>query len=392
MTIHVINVRHIKTAGVAVARLVEKRPDLVNKADHKKKTALHYAAEEGHKNTVQILLESNPDTACEHDKDGFTPLHRAAMAGSHATVRAILKYAPHSIEYRDVKEGKTALHLANMKSKHLRSCLKTSDLCTLLNEPDHKGNTPLHTAIMECDEAKALVLLSTKGINWRTRNQNKQTPMDLCSPADEEMSKKLRIVSLAVKTHEKAWLHKGKTKKFKHKAVKRIDMLRERFRKYKEGDLRQMINNMALVATLIVTLTFAAAFTVPGGYDQTTGKMLLRNKLSFQVFYFSNVVALLSSITVIINYPLGAFFAKPDTLSKIAHDMAIRLHVCLAVTAVAFIAGVYSVTSRNTAWIAFMASIATLSCVGMPLMQNWYWAFKNRGLLKRVGYVARLGR
>lgn len=201
-----------------------------------------------------------------------------------------------------------------------------------------------------------------------------------------------RIVSLAVKTHEKAWMHKGKTKKFKHKAVKKIDMLRERFRKYKEGDLRQMINNMALLATLIVTLTFAAAFTVPGGYDQNTGEILLRKKPAFQIFYFMNIIALLSSITVIINYPLGAFFAKPDTLSKIAHDMAIRLHICLAVTAIAFISGVYSVTTRNTIWIACLASVATMSCVGKPLLQNWYWAFKNRGLLKRVGYVARLGR
>lgn len=163
----------------------------MSKGDHKKKTALHYAAEEAHKKIVKILLQSNPDTACSHDKDGFTPLHRATMVGSHATVRAILKYSPHSVEYRDTKEGKTALHLAKMKGVHLRACLKTTDLCTLLNEPDHKGNTPLHLAIMECDESKALVLLSTKGINWRTRNQNKQTPMDMCVTADEETTKKL---------------------------------------------------------------------------------------------------------------------------------------------------------------------------------------------------------
>ncbi|KAK1561807.1 hypothetical protein Q3G72_000943 [Acer saccharum] len=54
-------------------------------------------------------------------------------------------------------------------------------------------------------------------------------------------------------------------------------------------------NSCSLVATLIVTVVFAAAFTVPGGTNGTTGRPLLLKKIWFWVFAISDAIALASS-------------------------------------------------------------------------------------------------
>ncbi|KAD2804930.1 hypothetical protein R6Q59_029648 [Mikania micrantha] len=52
-----------------------------------------------------------------------------------------------------------------------------------------------------------------------------------------------------------------------------------------------------VVATLIVTVAFAVAFTVPGGYNQDHGPPIFIHKLTFLVFVIEDVVSLISSST-----------------------------------------------------------------------------------------------
>nr|GMD42666.1 protein ACCELERATED CELL DEATH 6-like [Ipomoea batatas]GME10781.1 protein ACCELERATED CELL DEATH 6-like [Ipomoea batatas] len=59
---------------------------------------------------------------------------------------------------------------------------------------------------------------------------------------------------------------------------------------------------MTIVATLILTLSFAAGFTVPGGYDSNKGyPILLRNK-AFGNFVAANAIAFTSSVSAIFIY------------------------------------------------------------------------------------------
>ncbi|PWA64101.1 Ankyrin repeat-containing protein [Artemisia annua] len=52
-----------------------------------------------------------------------------------------------------------------------------------------------------------------------------------------------------------------------------------------------------VVTTLIITVAFAAAFTVPGGYDQETGIPIFNPETSFLVFMIADGVSLFSSST-----------------------------------------------------------------------------------------------
>ena len=73
-----------------------------------------------------------------------------------------------------------------------------------------------------------------------------------------------------------------------------------------------VVNINLLVATIIASITFAAAIQVPGGYDGTTGLANLRNKTSFKFFIaydalaFSFPAASTLDLSMIELYPISS--------------------------------------------------------------------------------------
>ncbi|KAL0286597.1 UNVERIFIED_CONTAM: Ankyrin repeat-containing protein ITN1, partial [Sesamum calycinum] len=66
--------------------------------------------------------------------------------------------------------------------------------------------------------------------------------------------------------------------------------------------MKETANNCMIVATLIATVAFAAAFTLPGGNNGDTGMPILMKRTWFTVFAVSNGVALFCSTTSIIMF------------------------------------------------------------------------------------------
>ena len=59
--------------------------------------------------------------------------------------------------------------------------------------------------------------------------------------------------------------------------------------------------NTSLVAILIATITFASAFTLPGGYSTDAGAEglpMMARKAAFQAFLISDTLAMCSSLAV----------------------------------------------------------------------------------------------
>ena len=104
-----------------------------NKADIFGLTPLHEAAKRGHKNVVRILLERGGDPN-RVDMWGRTPLHRAAWNGMESPLYPSLGYH---------KEVIQMLHQGGAE----------------LNVKDRKGATPLHNAIKQGDRDVVQVLL-----------------------------------------------------------------------------------------------------------------------------------------------------------------------------------------------------------------------------------------
>ncbi|XP_020553898.1 ankyrin repeat-containing protein At5g02620-like isoform X2 [Sesamum indicum] len=66
--------------------------------------------------------------------------------------------------------------------------------------------------------------------------------------------------------------------------------------------MKETANNCMIVATLIATVAFAAAFTLPGGNNGDTGMPILKKRTWFTVFAVSNAVALFCSTASIIMF------------------------------------------------------------------------------------------
>ncbi|KAG6593427.1 hypothetical protein SDJN03_12903, partial [Cucurbita argyrosperma subsp. sororia] len=96
-----------------------------------------------------------------------------------------------------------------------------------------------------------------------------------------------------------------------------------------------------LVATLIATVVFAAAFTVPGGNDDKEGIPIFWQNKMFTVFVISDVAALVLSTTSILMFLsiLTSRYAEKDFLVSLPTKLLfglLTLFVSIACMVVAF--------------------------------------------------------
>ncbi|GJX58735.1 ankyrin repeat-containing domain, PGG domain protein [Tanacetum coccineum] len=69
--------------------------------------------------------------------------------------------------------------------------------------------------------------------------------------------------------------------------------------------MKDTSSSCTVVAALVVTMAFAAAFTVPGG-NQDNGKPLFLDEGSFMLFIIANAIALFSSLTSVLTSEIAA--------------------------------------------------------------------------------------
>ena len=123
--------------------------------------------------------------------------------------------------------------------------------------------------------------------------------------------------------------------------------------------LKDTSNSCMVVATLIATVVFAAAFTVPGGNDGVDGNpnFLMKKPFIFMVFLVSDAVALFSSLTSVLMFLsiLTARFAEEDFIDSLPKRLIIglaSLFFAIAATMVAFGATISIVLSKRFSWVS----------------------------------------
>ncbi|XP_028074642.1 ankyrin repeat-containing protein ITN1-like [Camellia sinensis] len=94
-----------------------------------------------------------------------------------------------------------------------------------------------------------------------------------------------------------------------------------------EAWMKNTASQSMVVATLIATVMFAAAFTVPGGNDNNTGIPMFRKHSSFMVFAISDAIALVTSSTSILMFLsiLTSRYAENDFLESLPIKLMIGL-------------------------------------------------------------------
>ncbi|XP_056166426.1 uncharacterized protein LOC115684512 isoform X2 [Syzygium oleosum] len=139
--------------------------------------------------------------------------------------------------------------------------------------------------------------------------------------------------------------------------------------------MKDTSSSCSLVATLIITVVFAAVFTLPGSNDNRTGIPIFLEKGSFMVFAVADALALFSSITATLMFLaiLTSRYATEDFLHSLPRKMILGLtflFLSLAFMLVAFGSALTIVLSERLKWIYIpIALLATIPVIMFAILQ-----------------------
>jgi ankyrin repeat protein len=172
---------------------------LNHKTTRKGETALHYAARQGHSESVSLLL--NLGAADLKDREGYTAFQRSLIDGNVDILMIFLsKSCGNKLKRWPDWDGATALHCASYHG-HLEVCdalLSYDPGCLFLEDDD--SNTPLHCAVTKGHSLVARLLVRVAeyqqdySISRWLNKQNRWQKTHLISAASHGFPETLQIL------------------------------------------------------------------------------------------------------------------------------------------------------------------------------------------------------
>ncbi|KAK0608799.1 hypothetical protein LWI29_036222 [Acer saccharum] len=336
-------------------KLLEKKKSLIKEIDDYGWTPLHYAAYYGYLHVTSILLECDKFATCIADKSRkMTPLLLAASQGHIDIIKEIILYCPECYELVDDREW-NVLHFAmvSLSKKELCSLLGNPSIQKLVHEKDAKGNTPLHvlatcTRSMDSTDPLSDIIDQVRGDGSRAVNKQNISVEDAFNYGCPELEQE--ILALSEDTGNGLY-----SRGVIHKRDKHYDGYLSLMKGAKESHL--------VAAALIATVTFAAAFTLPGGYKNEEGKnqgtAILSRNSAFQTFVITDAIAMVFSISAVFIYFIMSVerFKKYIYLFELGSWFTV---VAMGAMVIAFVTGTYAVLATSF-WLAIVTCFIGLS-------------------------------
>ncbi|KAF3962047.1 hypothetical protein CMV_013399 [Castanea mollissima] len=154
----------------------------------------------------------------------------------------------------------------------------------------------------------------------------------------------------------------------------------------REGEkwMKDTANYCMIMATLITTVVFAAAFTVPGGSSQDTGTPILLKSIWFRLFFILDAIALFSSSSSILIFLsiLTSRFTEMDSLVSLPSKLVLgltTLFISIAGMVVAFSATCFLVfKSEMTSLPIVIIALAGVPIILFVLLRYQLWVDISR--------------
>ncbi|GKV52100.1 hypothetical protein SLEP1_g58697 [Rubroshorea leprosula] len=264
--------------------IVNLKPSFLRKLNPSGFSPMHLALQNDKILVASELLKVDKDLVRVKGKGGLTPLHLAVEKGNLDLVAEFLDACPECITDVTI-QGQTALHIAaifnNFDALELlirwlqKTTHKDGDIWEeeVLNKKDRTGNTVLHLAasINHCRMVKLLVKCKT--VMKNKINMNGQTPLEMLEGQDDtrETESALRQPGRCFKANTKFACRSlaDSLRKESSCAEKLQKFLARQNNKISNG----MRDAMLVVAALILTASFQACLSPPGGLGQGDGNM-----------------------------------------------------------------------------------------------------------------------
>lgn len=340
------------------AQMLEKNMKLFAMTDSRGGNLFHLAA---YLNIVPVFELLRLDTeylARQRDMNGDLPIHIASKMGY---VELIQKLLPVSLLWNE--RGQTILHVAAKygRTSAVKYILGHPELRMMINDRDHAGNTPSHLATMYSQPAALISLMLNERISPGLLNHECLTALDIALDRfrrEPTLRKKLTLMVLASPTMGKTVPVSGELFVLRPEARDEgFSRFALRKKKVNMEYVKDAINTRLLVATLVATVTFAAGFAVPGGFNGSDtaskddrGMATMVDKRLFQAFAICNTIAMFCSMTTVLNLN---WTQQNDVEAAIAafNHSELPLTIALPAMSVAFLTGV-TLTVGKLPWLA----------------------------------------
>ncbi|XP_078150827.1 ankyrin repeat-containing protein At2g01680-like [Carex rostrata] len=284
--------------------------------------------------------------------------------GFLSIAKEIMNTCPDSI-YTPDKLGHSALHLAIFleNPNSVDYILSTPQLHRLINQAENSGVHPLHSAAFKCDPKLLRSLLTQAGQDYTAVNNQANTALNKVIQQTDlwktlKWNESFTLLSSVIPS---AWNYVIKDRvelKIKQQAIMEVKNLTQKY-----------TSNTSLVAALLATITFAAAFTLPGGFSSDSsdaGQPLFARKAAFQVFLISDTIAMCSSLAVAF-LCIFATWEDLDFLLNYRKTTRALMWCAYGATAIAFGTGLFTVIAPKNLWLAILILVL---CMILPLISK----------------------
>ncbi|XP_057489035.1 ankyrin repeat-containing protein At2g01680-like isoform X2 [Actinidia eriantha] len=370
----------------SVRELLRWRPSLTKEGDEYGWTPLHCAARLNDVELMRKLLDADKDIAYQiAEEDGKkTALHLAALHGNVEAMEVLLSHCPDCWEMVNDR-GQNILHIAigYDKVNAVQCILKSPWVDNLLNQKDNEGNTPWHLLAVSdyrMDELdKLLPLICHPLADMCAFNNENLTPLDKALSFDSSgvIYEVLEFFGEPGRRNiphdDTAMFLKNRAEKKKGKPMTDIEwkamLLKRCVRNKKQIQMPSAVSKFAknnmIVAALIATVTFAAGFTLPGGYNGNAGPnqgmAVLVRKAAFKAFVISNAMAVICSTSSLFAFFVGSFYENPKKLVfPYKTGLYLKL-ISLVAMIIAFITGTYAVLA-TTPGLGVAIAVCVMGC------------------------------
>ncbi|WVZ49318.1 hypothetical protein U9M48_000687 [Paspalum notatum var. saurae] len=349
-------------------QLVQKRADvarqLSRQQDGKGDTPMHLIAHFNRVNILEVMLDF--DQSLGYESNSVPLLFSAASRGHVDFARALLKYCPDAPYSNNI--GKTCLHEAVYHNQmefvqfileensslrklvNMQLTMVPDEHITVAEEDTHRyGDTALHLAVEKCNPKMVRALLHHPDIDITVINEKNCAAIWKLSHSDN--------YAKTINWNKIFWLILDKDSRAEtdiynlHEEIKNkvIAASREAVKSLTET----YTGNTSLVAILIATITFAAAFTLPGGYSssaESEGLPIMAKKVAFQAFLIFDTLGMCSSLAV----AFICVIARWMDFEFLLHYRSLTkklMWFAYMTTTLAFATGLYTVLSPRVHWL-----------------------------------------
>ncbi|XP_078154105.1 uncharacterized protein LOC144549255 isoform X2 [Carex rostrata] len=335
--------------------------------DETGRTPLHFVAIFGDCDIAELLLEKDPSLAYIPDSDGSFPIHTAVRMGRIQTTRLLLQWCPDPCQLLD-GSGKNILHIAieaktadilyklqnDSKDKIAISSWKKW-INRMANATDNKGNTPLHLAAEHEDNDVMISLLKKTKVDMTLQNKEGLTAQDIAEIKQEKYYTdpyQLKDIKDMLCGFSRGWFQHYTKEHYTKEQMSKTELIRgtnedgisttdTRGAKNSSESVMMKAQFVGLGSVLIATVTFAAAFTLPGGTNQDTGTPILGRKYIFKAFVIADYYAFFCSFLITLNIVYTSCVDKSDMMESMVEGSLLPFTVAAKSMLIALGLGLY---------------------------------------------------